>query len=330
MHRPTALTILGVLNIVGGLAALAMGGLLVFAGLNAAERAMALVVYGVLMIAGGGLYLTAGRGLLKLEPYGRSAQMVINMIGLLGFPIGTIIYGVFIHYFSRPGVKLLFSGQSAMSIGYDERALIQRDAHGTGFLVLVSILAFFGGIGVLGFFAAIALPSLMRGRIAANEQAAIGTLRAVATAEGAWLAKHQAYATPGCLVDPASCGDTASAAFLPKDPATGEPLSGYLFAFAKRTATPSPPDAQPLNMETATPEQVVAAAARHQAKRQADAIAARGGYALWALPERAGQTGVRSFCIDETGVLSVYAADAEWADPIEGDARCPAGGQPVN
>jgi hypothetical protein len=329
MHRPTALTILGVLNIVGGLAALAMGGLLVFAGLNATERATTMVVYGAIMIAGGLLYLTAGRGLLKLEPYGRSAQMVINVIGLLGFPIGTIIYGFFLHYFSRPGVKLLFSGQSAMSVSYDERALIQRDAHGTGFLVLVSILAFFGGIAVLGFFATIALPSLMRGRVAANEQAAIGTMRAVASAEVAWQAKHQEYATPGCLVDPASCGDTASPSFLPKDPATGEPMSGYLFGFAKRAATAAPPET-PLDMATATPEQVVAAAARHQAKRQADAIAARGGYALWAVPERAGQTGVRSFCLDETGVLAAYPADAEWTEPIDGDARCPAGGQPMN
>jgi hypothetical protein len=29
-------------------------------------------------------------------------------------------------------------------------------------------------------------------------------------------------------------------------------------------------------------------------------------------------------------VLAAYDPDADWTDPIEGDARCPAGGTPVN
>src|SRR5690349_14748610 len=100
MHRPTAVTLLGVLNILGGLAALAMGGLAIVVGFNASEGSRLLVVYGAVMAAGGILYLVAGRGLLKLEPYGRSAQMIINVIGLFAFPIGTIIFGFFLHYFT--------------------------------------------------------------------------------------------------------------------------------------------------------------------------------------------------------------------------------------
>jgi hypothetical protein len=82
MHRPTAVTLLGVFDIVSGFAGLAMGGLTIVSGLNASDGRRQLLVYGAILCAGGILYLVAGRGLLKLEPYGRTAQMIINVIGL--------------------------------------------------------------------------------------------------------------------------------------------------------------------------------------------------------------------------------------------------------
>lgn len=64
------------------------------------------------------------------------------------------------------------------------------------------------GVPVVGIVAAIAIPSLIRARIAANESAAIGMLRSISSAEKAYFARNQRYATlaeleRGNLIDPA-------------------------------------------------------------------------------------------------------------------------------
>ncbi len=53
----------------------------------------------------------------------------------------------------------------------------------------------FVGIAVVGIVAAIAIPSLVRARAAANESAAIGVLRSISSAEKAYFARNNRYAT---------------------------------------------------------------------------------------------------------------------------------------
>lgn len=64
------------------------------------------------------------------------------------------------------------------------------------------------GVFLVGIVAAIAIPSLIRARSAANESAAIGMLRMISTAEKGYFARNQRYATlaelgRGDLIDPA-------------------------------------------------------------------------------------------------------------------------------
>jgi type II secretory pathway pseudopilin PulG len=56
------------------------------------------------------------------------------------------------------------------------------------------------GVLVVGVVAAVAIPSLLKARAAANESSAVGTLRQIATAEATYEADHAAYAALRDLV----------------------------------------------------------------------------------------------------------------------------------
>jgi hypothetical protein len=340
MQRPFAITVLAILNVLGGLCLLAfaaMFGIGATAAAGPGEAGVPIILAVCAVIAGGIaiFQIVTAVGLWTLKNYGRIGQLILSGIGLLAIPIGTIISAVILYYLSRPGVQLLFSGRPESSLTPDERQLVTRDANQTVALIIVLFVAVFGGIAMIGIVAAISIPALLKARVAGNEASAIGTLRAIVTAEATWAGTHTgAYATPACLRAPASCGDAGDVhPFLPHDP-TSEPRSGYRYGFAQRAPkeveAPAADEHLP-NLEGMTPEEVTRLVAEQQAKADArlaqSAASMPGGFAAWAVP-LSNTTGIRSFCADETGVVLQYAP-AAWSDP-EGDAaRCPAGGEPV-
>ena len=69
-------------------------------------------------------------------------------------------------------------------------------------------------VAIIGIIAAIAIPSLVRARVSANEAAVIGDTRTLISAEGAYnTANSGFYGTITCLATPSSCipGYSASA-----------------------------------------------------------------------------------------------------------------------
>jgi type IV pilus assembly protein PilA len=69
-------------------------------------------------------------------------------------------------------------------------------------------------VAIIGIIAAIAIPSLLRARISANESGMIGDTRTVISAQAAYHAANSAfYGTLTCLSSPSTC--------LPQYPATG-------------------------------------------------------------------------------------------------------------
>jgi len=61
-------------------------------------------------------------------------------------------------------------------------------------------------VAIIGIIAAIAIPSLLRARVSANEAAAIGDTRTVISAEAAYHATNSGfYGNITCLATPASC-----------------------------------------------------------------------------------------------------------------------------
>jgi hypothetical protein len=152
--------------------------------------------------------------------------------------------------------------------------------------------------------AAIAIPSLLRARVTANEHAALEDIRSVLAAESGYAAQNGGlYDTPACLSAPRECipdypphGPT----FLEGSLLGSEPRLGYRREFH------SGPAASP-------------------SERTGHSSTSLKAFAYVALPAISGRTGVRSFCGDATGrICALRGAPAA----IEG-GRCPADCTPV-
>lgn len=132
-------------------------------------------------------------------------------------------------------------------------------------------------VAIILIIAAIAIPNLMRARIASNESAAASQLRTLNTAEVSYVTAYpaQGYGTMPQLGGPAPCTPAIATACLIDDSLAnnyaGKGKSGYNFAIAVINA---------------------------------------GQYAATAAPITVGSTGVNSFCSVEDGVVRKDPAGA--------------------
>jgi len=142
-------------------------------------------------------------------------------------------------------------------------------------------------VAIIGIIAAIAIPSLLRARVSANEAATIGDIRTVISAQAAYQSANGGYYTDNiaCLVDPfnADCipnYPTNSPTFVDSAIASLVPKSGY------NRFTPSFGPA-PTNINT----------------QLSGASTSVSSYVYTATPVNQGQTGVRGFGGDSSGIV---------------------------
>jgi hypothetical protein len=128
-----------------------------------------------------------------------------------------------------------------------------------------------GGAAAAGMIAAIAVPSMLRARVSANDSMAIGDIRTVISAEAAYQSSAQgAYGSLTCLAKPGTClKGYKGPSFLDEELASARDKGGY-----KRAFHPGPPGKQPGGYD---------------------------GFAYTATPLEPGKTGTRSFCGDASG-----------------------------
>jgi len=207
IERPVGVTILAVLYFVGAaflvLGALGLAVFMVAGGsLGAAQgNAAASVAIGAvgaafcLMLAA--VDFAAGYGLWTLKPWGRTVAIVLAVLGLLGFPFGTLISIVVLVYMFRPGTKVTFSGKSIGELTAQEAALVAAPSSGMGtgvVIAIVAVVAVIALVGLTGIVAAIAVPGLLRARMSGNEASAIGALRAINSAQAVYATQCNGYA----------------------------------------------------------------------------------------------------------------------------------------
>ena len=139
-------------------------------------------------------------------------------------------------------------------------------------------------VAIIGIIAAIAIPSLLRARVSANESATIGDIRTVISSQAAYQSANGGWyeGTFTCLNGPfANCipsYPTNSPTFLDSQLASLQSKSGYDRSFLGG-ATPTT-----INSNISSPS-------------------ATTSYVYWATPTSGGQTGVRGFAGDSSGIL---------------------------
>ncbi|MFZ0859653.1 MAG: DUF4190 domain-containing protein [Candidatus Sulfotelmatobacter sp.] len=122
------------------------------------------------------------------------------------------------------------------------------------------------GIPIILIIAAIAIPNLLRARIAANESSAIGSVRILVTSEITYATLHRSQGYT------CSLSDLAEATLIRGPLATGQ-KNGYVFELTECSAGTEG--------------------------------GANVKYQVVAYPLRVNQTGVRAFCTDESGAIRV-------------------------
>jgi prepilin-type N-terminal cleavage/methylation domain-containing protein len=138
-------------------------------------------------------------------------------------------------------------------------------------------------VAIILIIAAIAIPNLLRSRMAANEASAVGTLRTINTAEVTFQTTYPTIGFAGL----AALGGVAATCATP----TGASSSGACLI-----------------------DDVIAAAPNQKSGYTFTATAAGGTptvtYATTAIPIALGQSGQRAFCSDQSGVIRFNAGGA--------------------
>jgi type IV pilus assembly protein PilA len=290
IKRPPIISLLAVLQFIGGgfwMLGAAAGLISAVIGSGDPRADAVTLVAAVICGAVGGLLLTCGSGLWNLRPIGRTLQRIFAFIGLLGIPFGTIISILILVYLNKPGIKVLFSGRPPDDWTEQEAAEVAAIPQSSAAVVVVIAIAIgVVVVAVLGIVAAIAVPGLFRARISANEASAIGSLRAIMSAEVSFATSCAPGGYAVTLDDLAKPPRDASTSFISADLNTnGVVKAGYRIAIT-RDAAPGVRD-------------VTAAAGTCNGSTNAPASS----FFASAEPVTPGGTGIRYFAVDARGIL---------------------------
>jgi prepilin-type N-terminal cleavage/methylation domain-containing protein len=149
-------------------------------------------------------------------------------------------------------------------------------------------------VAIIGIIAAIAIPSLLRARVSANESATIGDIRTLISAQAAYQSANGGWYDGNllCLTAPfAGCipnYPTNSPTFLDSQLSSQLSKSGYDRSFLGGTVPANP------NLAISSASSVTS-------------------FVYWATPTSQGQTGVRGFAGDASGLLCFSTNGAQAA-----------------
>jgi type IV pilus assembly protein PilA len=141
-------------------------------------------------------------------------------------------------------------------------------------------------VAIILIIAAIAIPNLLRAKIAANQASAVGSLRTINSAEETFSSTYSDYYTLTLvqLGGPVAGAATCNKANLIDEVLSAGQKSGYTFVF----------------VANGVPGLVAGVPAACGASGDT-------GYGVSATPTTLNSTGTTSYCIDETGVVRVNA-----------------------
>ena len=203
-----------------------------------------------------------------------------------GKAIGSLVCGIFA-FFLPASIAAIILGHISLS---DIRNSAGRIG-GKGIAIAGLVLGYLGLIIIpIMIVAAIAIPNLLRARMAANEASAVGSLRTINNAAMVYATTFE-NGFPSSLegFGRATAGDaTCNHAGLLGAPLTYGRKTGYIFTY-------SPP----------YPAATTAPVISPKAAAKGCTAGGASGYTVTAEPLQRNTTGVRSFFSDQTGVIRV-------------------------
>lgn len=178
----------------------------------------------------------------------------------------------------------IFAGIPAIILGHISHSNIKKSMgrlKGEGMALAGLIMGYVSivALPVILIIAAIAIPNLLRARIAANESSAVGSIRTINTAEVTYASTYPKAGFSSSLEalgGPTPCTPSSTSACLIDSVLASGTKSGYRFTYEAHSTTGT---------------EVMDA------------------YTLQAVPINQGQTGQRSFCSDETGVIRLTTGE---------------------
>jgi type II secretory pathway pseudopilin PulG len=188
-----------------------------------------------------------------------------------GKAIASLVLGLLGLVICLAGIPAIILGHMALSEIKKSAGRLKGDGMALAGLIMgyLSIIA----LPVILIIAAIAIPNLLRSRIAANESSAVGSIRTVNTAEVTYASTYPkaGFSTSlEALGGPTPCTESSTAACLIDSVLASGQKSGYRFTYEVQDA---------------------------------NGDGTNDAYLVQALPVTPGTTGMRSFCSDETGVI---------------------------
>jgi type II secretory pathway pseudopilin PulG len=178
--RPPLITILCVLKGLATLWWLAVSVVLI-AGSRSGDDNQILLPFGVFCLTVAILEVVCLVGLWRLRPFGRYMQIAFSVIGLLFFPVGTLVSILVLVYLFNPGVRLLYSPKPVETMTAQEKAHVHAlKAWSTGALVIGIVAAVFVVIAMTGVIAAIAIPNFLNAVDRGKQKRTMADMRSIA------------------------------------------------------------------------------------------------------------------------------------------------------